>query len=167
MQIAAWVQASSGVLTLLAAVVAAWIASQVPKWTEEHRARARTAEQVADLQRGVLLALLKGRSALMHQDTLAAINLIDFAFIDSPVVRDARRNFMVAASAEPFSAELLLERFHSLIVATVREVGLSSTITTADIQQGYYPQALTKIDEAALADAEEKIARKAAGFKEA
>lgn len=160
METAAWVQAIAGALTFLTALVAAWIASQVPKWSEAHRARARPAEQLLDFQRGVLIALMKGRSAIAHPDTLTAINLLDVAFVASPDVRAARRNFMEAANADPFSAERLVERFHAIIVAVVREMGLSAAITPADIQQGYYPIALGKIDEAALVDAEIKLAKR-------
>jgi hypothetical protein len=103
---------------------------------------------------------MKGRSAIAHQDTLAAINLLDVAFIDAKDVRDARSSFMAAATAQPFSADRLVERFHSLIIAVVREMGLNQSITPADIQQGYYPTVLSKLDEGALAEAEEKIARK-------
>jgi hypothetical protein len=145
----------------LAAIVAAWIASRVPKWAEELRLASRRAEQQTDLQRIVLISLMKGRSAMLHQDTLAAINLLDVAFIDSPDVRAARLNFMQAAGSEPFSSERLVERFHALIIAVVRDMGLSAKITPADIQMGYYPRAMGRLDEAALAEAEEKIARRA------
>lgn len=160
MTAAAWVQAIAGVLTFLSALVAAWIAAQVPRWSEEHRAQARSAEQIADLQRNVLIALMKGRSAIVHQDTLAAINLIDVAFLSSLDVRAARRNFMEAANLQPFSPERLVERFYALIVAVVREMGLSAEITPSDIQQGYYPVGLGRLDEAAFADAEAKLARR-------
>ena len=162
MQAAAWVQAVAGVFTFGAACVAAWIAGRVPGWSEQIRTTNRISEQAADLKRVVLISLLKGRSALLHQDTLAAINLIDVAFIDAHAVRDARRNFIAAAGAEPFSADRLLERFHGIIIAVVREMGLSESITAADIQGGYYPRALGKMDEAALIDAEDKLAKRAA-----
>ena len=162
MEAAAWVQAIAGIATFAAAATAAWIASKVPAWSERERAASRKAEQEADLQRYVLVNLLKGRTALVHQDTLAAINLMDVAFLRSPDVRAARNNFMQAAAAEPFSSERLLERFHAMIIAVVREMGLSSDITPADVQLGYYPRLLGQMDEAAIAEAEEKIARRAA-----
>lgn len=157
---AAWIQAISGVLTLFAAITAAWIASQVPKWSETLRKSGRLSEQSDDLKRLVLISLMKGRNAMVHADTLAAINLLDVAFIDSQDVKEARRNFMQAACAEPFSGERLVERFHAIIVCVVREMGLNKDITPADIQQGYYPRVLGQLDEAAIAEAEEKLARR-------
>jgi hypothetical protein len=48
-----------------------------------------------------------------------------------------------------------------LIEATVRALGLNE-ITGFDVRSGYYPDAILKLDLAALADAEEKLARRAA-----
>lgn len=103
---------------------------------------------------------MKGRGAIVHQDTLDAINLIDVAFHQSEAVRAARRAFMECAGAEPFSPVPLVDCFYEILVAVVREMDLSGQITVEDIQQGYYPVGLGKLDGAAFADGEAKLRRR-------
>jgi hypothetical protein len=54
----------------------------------------------------------------------------------------------------------VVERYHALIEAVSRSMGFTDQIGTFDIRNGYYPDALTKMDQAAIIDAEEKIARR-------
>jgi hypothetical protein len=69
--------------------------------------------------------------------------------------------FTKAATAEPFDAEQLIARYLDLIASVAGALGLGDSIDRFDIESGYYPTALGKIDEAAIADAEKKLAERA------
>jgi hypothetical protein len=103
---------------------------------------------------------MRHRAELMAPDARAAINLVDVAFDDVLEVKEARQLFMEAANADPFHATTIVERYHHLIEAVAR--ALSLQVSGKDVRLGYYPVAVSKLDEAAIADAEEKIARRQA-----
>jgi soluble lytic murein transglycosylase-like protein len=159
-----WIQAIAAVLTLGAALAALRVAITSPersaRFAETYRSESKLADEQAALQRIVLASLMKCRAMILHQDALAAINLADVAFVNSKAVRDARNNFMSAAGEDPSQPVKIIERYHALIAAVVREMGLSDSITSTDIQGGYYPRMLGTLDDAAIADAEAKIAKR-------
>jgi hypothetical protein len=155
-----WVQAIAAIATLIAALAALNIAADAPEraatFAELRRSESRIEEVRQALQRHVLVALMKCRASIIHQDALSAINLVDLAFMRSHGVRDARASFMEAAAEG--TPERIIERYHALIAAVVREMGLSDHFSGADLRGGYYPQLLGRIDQATLAEAEAKIA---------
>jgi hypothetical protein len=160
-----WIQAGASVLTMMAAIVAALIAAKAPrlaaKYAEDYRRENAKADEAARLKSLVFQALMKGRQEIMNADSRAAINLVEVAFHDDPKVRNARRMFTKAATAEPFDAEQLIARYLDLIASVAGALGLGDSIDRFDIESGYYPTALGKIDEAAIADAEKKLAERA------
>lgn len=97
------------------------------------------------------------RARLTQNDS---INLVDVAFADVPAVRDARRLFIEATSQESENPVVIVERYHSLIGAVATTLDMGHQITGSDIRMGYYPVGAGKLDEAAIAEAEEKIARR-------
>jgi hypothetical protein len=158
-----WIQAISSALTMLAALTALRIAAKAPhaaaQFAEQFRRESAAADQKQQLRMHVLLNLVKCRNEIMHHDARAAINMVDVAFEDVPGVVDARRLFIEASKRQPFDAVLMIERYHALIICVARAMGVSETLSGQDFRDGYYPEALGKIDEAAIIDAEEKIAR--------
>ena len=159
-----WIQAAAAALTMLAAFAALIIAIKAPRWAakfaEEYRSQNAVIERVELLRLTVLTALLKNRSELLHPDARAAINLVDLAFPRDSGVRNARDLF-IRASIES-DATNIVERYHALIEAVVRAMNFSQHLTGFDVRAGYYPEAIQRLDAAAIADAEEKIARRAA-----
>jgi hypothetical protein len=157
-----WIQAIAAVATLFAAIAAAVIAFQTPKlaaqYAEEYRRKNAAIDEQRAFQQMIFRALMKGRNELASLDTRAAINLVEVAFPNDTKVRNARRMFTKAASAQPFQAERLIECFNSLIQAVAEAVGLGEAINRFDIESGYYPEVLGKLDAAALHDAEMKLA---------
>lgn len=162
-----WVQAVAAVLTLLAAVAALVIAQKAPRlaarYAEDYRKETAAADELRSLQTNVFRALMKGRKEILAQDTRAAINLVEVAFADVPKVRNARRMFTKAANASPFDAVVFLQAFTDLVQEVSVAVGLGDKIDRFDIESGYYPEVLSKIDAAALAEAEQKLAQNASG----
>ena len=155
-----WIQAGAAALTLLAAIVAAIIALKAPrmaaKYAEEYRRENVKIDDQSKLQTDVFRALMKGRSEILAPDSRAAINLVEVAFPDNADVRNARRMFTVAARARPFDANQMVKSYFDLIESVSKAIGAS--VDRFDIESGYYPEALGKIDEAAVADAEMKLA---------
>lgn len=161
-----WIQAGASVLTMLAAVAALVIASKAPKlaaqFAEQFRSRSATSEVVWRFQLQVFTALMAHRSEIMHPEARSAINTVDVAFAGFSEVRNARRLFIEATVAQPFDSTAIVERYHGLIEAVARALNLTDAISGFDVRAGYYPEAVAKLDAAAIADAEEKLARRAA-----
>lgn len=161
-----WIQAGAAVATLLAALAALVVAAKAPRmaaqFAEQYRRETARDEDRQRLRIGIFTALMRGRRAMLHPDTVAALNLIDVGFIDSQDVRDAWRSFVVASETEPYEAVRQVERFHALIAAVAREVGFAEHLRSDDIRLGYYPLGQGKLDQAAFEQAEETIARRAA-----
>lgn len=160
-----WIQALAAVLTLLAALAALVIAAKAPrlaaKYAEDYRRQTAADDELRSLQSNVFRALMKGRKEILASDTRAAINLVEAAFPDHPKVRNARRMFTKAANATPFNADVFVQAFTELVQEVTVAVGLGDRIDRFDIESGYYPEALGKMDEAAIAEAELKLADKA------
>lgn len=133
------------------------------RFGEQYRRESKAEDDRAALRLGVFSALMKCRAQILHPDAITALNLIDVAFIDSRSVRDAWRHFLQAANVpdEQFNAVALVERYQGLIHSIARDLNLGDQISLSDVQLAYYPQALGRLDQAAMADAEEKIARRA------
>lgn len=163
-EMAAWLQAIAALLTMVAAVAAAIIAAKAPEraahFAEKRRADMAKEEDRRRFQYQILQALMKGRRSLLHADTIAALNLVDLAFHDAPRVRSAYRLFI--STSVDGDAETLLQRYLDLLREVSTAVGMGEALHEDDFRLGYYPNALVRLDEAALADAEAKLA-KAAG----
>lgn len=161
-----WVQALAAIFTLLAALAALVIAAKAPRlaarYAEEYRRETAAADELRSLQTNVFRALMKGRKEILALDTRAAINLVEAAFPDESRVRNARRMFTKAADAKPFDAEAFVVAFLDLVQEVSIAVGLGDKIDRFDIESGYYPEALGKLDEAAIVDAELKLSKSAA-----
>lgn len=157
-----WLTAGAALCTLLTAVVAVYLAALAPKkaaeWAETYRRQSEQASERERLRMHVFVLLMKCRSQILHQDALTAVNLVDVAFSDVPSVRAAYRSFHEATGEDPSSPEKIIERYHVLIDKVSQAVGMSEQISVSDIRSGYYPVALGRLDEAALAEAEAKIA---------
>jgi uncharacterized protein DUF6680 len=160
------IQAGASFVTMVAALAALLIASKAPrlaaKFAEKFRSQSAANELVWRFQLQVFTALMAHRSEIMHPEARAAINTVDVAFGGSPEVRNARRLFIDATLAQPSDSTAIVERYHGLIEAVARALNLTQGISGFDIRAGYYPEAVAKLDAAAIADAEEKLARRAA-----
>lgn len=130
------------------------------QFAEDLRASNEVATERAKMRLLIFTALMKCRSQILHPDAIAALNMIEVAFPDSHAVRAARKSFIAATLEEPSLPVKIIERYHVLIDKVAAEVGFGGTVGPSDIQSGYYPSALGRLDEAALAEAEEKIARR-------
>jgi hypothetical protein len=158
-----WVQAIASVFTLAAAIAAVVIATKAPRlaaeFAEEFRRQNSKTDERDRLRFHVLLMLVRGRKQLLHQDTISALNIVDVAFSDVPSVRGAHRLFVHATTSK--TNEEIVQAYHELTVEAARAIGLGDELSRADMLNGYYPIGLGQLDEAALAEAEEKIARRA------
>jgi hypothetical protein len=146
---------------MFAAFIAVWIATKAPrlaaKYAEEYRRETAAADEQRALQVHVARLLMKGRSEILSLDSRTALNLVEVAFPTDKAVRNARRLFTKAAQANPFSADNLVASYLSLIEVVAHAVGMED-IDRFDIESGYYPEALSRLDEAAIIEAERKIA---------
>ena len=163
-----WIQAAAALLTMLAAFAALIIAAKAPRWAakfaEEYRQQNAAKEELQRFRMGVFSTLMAHRSEILAREARTAINLVDVAFAGVPGVRSARRLFIDATTSG--SSTNIVERYHALIEAVAREMDASEHLDGFDVRLGYYPIAAGKIDEAALIEAEEKIAKRAGAEEE-
>lgn len=161
-----WVSAAAALLTFGAAAAALVVAWRAPKMAAEFAETLRRQNQATDelqrFQMNVFVTLMRCRAEILNPEARAAINVVDVAFPRNEGVRNARRLFLEAAAVPDGPPERTVERYHALIEAVARATDLSSQISGFDVRAGYYPEGVSKLDQAALADAEEKIARRAA-----
>lgn len=164
-----WLQAVSSILTMFAAFIAAVVAWRAPtaaaKFAEKLRQQSADDEDMRRFRMTVFSALMKCRREILNVDARAAINLADVAFADVAEVRVAQKLFFEATQALPPSPERIIERYYNLIEAVARAMDFGPAITGFDVRAGYYPEALGKLDDAAFAEAEEKLARRAAAVQ--
>jgi histone H3/H4 len=127
-----WIQALASVLTLLTALVAIVIAWRVPKlaakFAEDYRRQHSAADEMQKLQFQFFLQLMAHRAEIAHPLARQAVNAVDVIFAGSPEVRNARKLFMSAVLEQPSNPTVIVERYHSLIEAVARAVGVSQVI---------------------------------------
>ena len=146
---ALWAQAVFSLATFAAACVAVRAAYRAGKRTaelaEEMRQKTAAEGDARRLKLNVLETLLQHRATFEFPDAVNSLNMISFAFGDDQEVRDAYTHFLAAAEInERFHAGALRERYLAIIEKVVANLGLSETITVADIHQGFYPTFLDK-----------------------
>jgi hypothetical protein len=149
MEWALWAQAGFSLATFAAACVAVKIAYRAGKRTaelaEEVRQKATAQGDVRRTKLNVLETLLQHRATFEFPDAVNSLNMISVAFADDQEVRDAYASFLAAAEInERFHAGALRERYLAIIEKVVENLGMSETITVADIHQGFYPTFLDK-----------------------
>ena len=163
-----WIIAVAATLTMVAAIAALIVAWRAPQMAAQFAEQLRRDDAVesdrAKLRMAIFISLMKSRNQILHREAIDALNLVDVVFADAQSVRRARKSFIEATLEEPSQPVKIVERYHALIDKVAAEVGFSGSIGPSDIQSGYYPRGLGKLDEAALAEAEEKIARAAASL---
>lgn len=156
-----WIIAAASLLTMSAAFAALVVAWRAPKMAAQFAESLRTQNEAANertkLRLNVFIMLMRNRSQMLNQDAIGALNLIEVAFSESQAVREARRAFYAAALENPSNPTRIVERYYALIEKVGNEVGFGDSVGPSDIQSGYYPTAIGRLDEAAYADAEEKI----------
>lgn len=161
-----WIQAVASLFIMVAAITALIIAWKAPrlaaKFAEEYRSQNAAREQMHLMQLHVFLQLMAHRAELANPLARQAVNSVDVIFAAHPEVRSARQMFMAAVNGRPTDSTIIVERYHSLIEAVARAVGIANLVGPMDIRLGYYPEAAGKLDLAAIAEAEEKIARREA-----
>jgi len=157
-----WILAGSAILIFGSAVLAAIIASKAPKmaarFAEGYRAQNAAREEMQKLKFHTFLQLMAHRADLASPLAQQAVNAVDVLFANYPEVRKARQMFVFAVNERTTDATVIVERYHSLIETVASAMGVASWISPSDIHLGYYPEAAANLDQAALAEAEERIA---------
>ncbi len=100
---------------------------------------------------------MQNRRTIAHAHP--ALNLIDVVFCDSPEVRGAWRHFHAATQEPAEDTNKIADRYLLIIEKIAADLGLSGTITVADIHAGYYPQYLSQQDELQYLETAERLQR--------
>jgi hypothetical protein len=158
-----WIQAVAAVLTFGAAGLAVWATFRAPKLAAEFAERLRADAQVDDEKRRMKLfvftTLMQYRAAILNPNCVAALNLIDVAFIDDTKTREAWKDFCHATDPKNNLTQSITERYIQILDKMAQGLGLSSQISIFDVRACYYPEGMGKMDHAALLEAEDKIQR--------
>jgi hypothetical protein len=155
------IQAIAAVATFLAAALAVWATFRAPRLAAQFAEQLRVASQKEQEARSakylIFANLMQFRSQMLNPNAVASLNLIDVVFRDAREVRDAWRHFQAATQEEPYSFDRIRERYLAIIEKIARDLGLSESITIADIQNSYYPRALGEADEAGFLELQDKL----------
>jgi hypothetical protein len=158
---AAEIQAAAAIATFFASLSAVWAAFRAPKiaaeFAENLRANSSAQDENRRLKLFIFSTLMQHRGSILAEDSLSAINLIDVVFVSSPQVREARRDFMNAATTEPFVANSLIERFFNMIHSITQDLGLNEKITISDIRSVYFPRDKGERAELELLERQQKL----------
>ena len=118
---AAWVQAGSAVLTLLAALVAVKAAYEAPRLAAEFSERLRAEADVRDAKLDCLRRVIAFRGTPVSRDWAAALNEIPVTFTASPEVMRSMVSLQRAVIERPGATETdILE----LIKAMLDDLGI-------------------------------------------
>ena len=140
------IAAVSSAIAALAALFVAWRAPiAAATYAEALRASGAKQDQERQLKFFVFSEMLKARGIRITGDSVAAMNLIDLAFSDSPSVRDAWAELYTAYST-PGRETFAQEKLHRLLLAMAEDIGLSSSLRTDDFERYYYPNILAELD---------------------
>lgn len=99
----------------------------------------------------VFLRLMETRATRIDKDSVAAFNLIDLVFIESPSVRDAWAELFSAYSNPVQNFQYQRDKLLALLRAMATDLGLASDLRSADFERIYYPNALVHEDRARVA----------------
>jgi hypothetical protein len=155
------VQAVAAIATFFAALVAVWATFRAPKvaaqFAEDLRRNGAVIEEQRRLKLLIFTNLLQYRAQISHENSVASLNLIDVVFIDSDEVRQAWKDFKMAAHTEPFNGVAVIERYHGIINCIARDLKLSGKISIGDIRDSYYPRGLGELAELAQLETQTKL----------
>jgi hypothetical protein len=139
-----WIQAIATVVTGFVAVAALLIARKAPeaagRFADQYRAQSAKSEERERLKLWTFTMLLKGRRQMLHQDTIAALNLVDFILHDDSAVRSAYRLFVDETTTG--DAENIINRYPPRPLVEV-DVGNALAVSIAYPETGvvalYHP----------------------------
>jgi hypothetical protein len=155
------VQAIAAMATFFAAALAVWAAFRAPKLAAKFAENLRSSNLKIEEERRqkVVLfgTLLEHRGSLGSFQSVSAVNLTDLIYASCPDVRNARKDFMEAAKADPFEFIALYERYLALIGAMARELGLDDRLTIADIRSAWLPKNLGEQAELEFLERQSKL----------
>jgi hypothetical protein len=139
---AAVVQAGAAVVTVGAALIAAWITWRAPhraaELAERLRVQNEAAKTVLDEKLRIFRVLMDHRGRNISAPApVDALNMIVVAFADDNEVREAFARFLeVINGAENASARV--ERYIDILAVMARSLGFES-VRRSEINRGYFP----------------------------
>jgi len=147
------VSAIAAVASSIAAIVALIVVWRSPiaaaKYAENLRLRSEKQNEVRRQKLLIFSELMKARGIQINRESVAAFNLIDVIFIDSPHVKDAWAELYSGYNRlNNMHPSLVEDRLLKLLQAVADDLGLSEKIRSADFERYYYPKALHEEDRA-------------------
>ena len=103
--------------------------------------------------------LMAHRLNFTHPDAIAAMNLIDVVWVDSPSVRERWDSFHRVLDNYRFTRQQIDQQFFELLRAIAQDLGLSRKLKNADFARAYYSETPRGGDDA---DGEREHERRAA-----
>jgi hypothetical protein len=160
-EVAAWVQATAGVATFVAAIVAVRASFDAPKLAAAFSENLRRQSQMEDRKNiskmEIFTTLMKHRATIAYEPSVNAPNLIPVIFNDDKDVLDALDKFLNCAGNIPLCNNELTEKYRTIIEKISKSLGLSGDVSYKDIKHFYHPELLAKAHTIANAELDERF----------
>jgi hypothetical protein len=131
-------------LAALASAYAAWKGPiSAARIAEEIRRENDKSVDRRRIKLNVFGALMEGRSAWYLPETVNALNLIDIAFIDNKIVRDAWAEFYISLDeSKKIPDHEKQTRFRNMLKLMAEDLRLADTLRLDDFERVYMPAAI-------------------------
>lgn len=136
----ALVAAGCSAIAAICSAAAAW---RVPHAFAEQNEKIRKGNEARTRKLHILETLVQHRAMIAEPASVAALNSIVIVFSGSPRVKDAFSRFMTATNAKPMNTGAIVERYIAIINAIVSDLGMDGQIAGSDVDQIYFPDALS------------------------
>jgi hypothetical protein len=147
------VSAVAAVASSISAIVALIVVWRAPiaaaRYSEDLRVRSERQNEIRKQKYLIFSELMKARGVQITREAVAAFNLIDLVFVDSPKVKDAWAELYSAYGRfNSVHPSIIEEKLLNLLRTIAGDIGLSDELRSADFERYYYPQALAEEDRA-------------------
>lgn len=145
-------------IAAVAAAIATWRAPlSAAKIAERLRSQSENSAESRRFRMNVFATLMQGRAEIASEQTVQALNSIDIAFSDSPLVREAWAELYQALNISPMPGHMVDERIRKLLREMAKDLGIADTLRLDDFARIYFPQALAQDREMRVLQREEAL----------
>lgn len=127
----------------IAAAVATWRSPiSAARIADDLRRRGENEMESRRFRMNIFAYVMQGRAEIYSEETVRALNSIDFAFANSELVREAWAELFQALNTAPMLGHVVDERIRKLLRVMAQDLGLADKLRLDDFGRVYFPNAL-------------------------
>ncbi|HEY0012680.1 MAG TPA: DUF6680 family protein [Allosphingosinicella sp.] len=129
----------------IAAAIAAWRGPRSAALIAERLRRESEGEQESRRFRlQVFSTIMQSRAEIYSEDSVKALNSIDVAFSQAPLVRESWAELLNALNTPSIPSHVVEERLRKLLREMADDLGLSKSLRQDDFGRVYFPNAIAE-----------------------